>query len=810
MLEVVRHWHWPLMCCKTSMQVSDNPGSILLQSKEKDKKCDEEVSATENALTGFEVLLQERAASENELKSSVESECDVGSETNISRYSHRDTTLKEDGRFSKITNLQGENDLCKEDSLPPEAASLSSQNKNIQNEIVPINSKEATIGAEILNESKEINSNVGRMEKKPNLPDLNSLPVELETVHPCTGSVSLAMVYSDTVGNTVSTTDKKIWELDDSAAIIENVRTCDSGWLEAEDCDNLLEEFTDHIVACNVIDNSGRTSKQLTSSENQKGQEITEDKSGKTHFLSSWGRGKRHKHRNEMLVSETLVQDDSQKGEESTKTSKNFLQLTEESVAVDTLRSSLTTSSLKPLNPKELLDCHRDKCGIQGQTLQKVDEIGNDVYEDKLPIKHLRSNKIQSRKVSIGAVDNKNTELISDAIDALKSRCLITSSMKPIKRKDLFDRIEDLSGPPEQTIKEPLDCFRDECGLQDQTLQNVEEIGKDVYGDKLTVKHLRSNEVLTPKVSLGAVNSKNGEFINVDFDAVKSNCLTTSSRKSIKRKDPFASFKYPSGLPEQSMKKVHIEMCAPRHKQFDCEVSPLEVLPEAVVISSDDESDHTFLSKECDYGSKDFIRQHSDHVHLQKDGHITVDPVSKFGFVQKESCKRRKEDKMYYTSMCKGHINEPGIKEDRYYCTCRLTCQKNISATQDQCNGHSHSEKYNCSSVGSDSAHTPSHWKVDLKRYCSHSTSKYCVQPRDGHMNEPGLMEDKSHCKCSFKDQKNVLVTQHRAMVILFQKSGTIVLQEVLSMVKVIFKNFAFIRLLNNVNYQAMAILVKI
>ena len=97
-------------------------------------------------------------------------------------------------------------------------------------------------------------------------------------------------------------------------------------------------------------------------------------------------------------------------------------------------------------------------------------------------------------------------------------------------------------------------------------------------------------------------------------------------------------------------------------------------------------------------------------IQLHQEGiHTTVDPVSKLGFIQRKSCKRRKEDKMYYTAMCKGHINEPNIKEDKCYCTCGLNCQKNTSATQDQCNGHSLSEKYNCSLAGSNSANTPSH-----------------------------------------------------------------------------------------------------
>lgn len=752
-------------------EVSENPGSMSSQSKEKEKQC-EEVNATENILTSHEVLLQERAASDNELKSSVESECDVGSETNISRYSHGGTMLKEDVVLSKATIFEGENDICKKDSLPPDAASLASQNKNIQHEIVPKNRE--TIDAEILNESNKTNLNVGRKEEKPNLPDLNLLPVELETVDPCTDSLSSAMSYTNTVGNNVSTTNKKFWELDNSAVIIENsktchsgwseaenVRPCHSGWLEAEDCDNLIEECTDYNVVRNIIDNSGRKNNQLAIREDQKGQEITEDKSVKDNLLCVWGRGKRHKFGNEMLLSERPVQHESQESE-GTKTLKNFFQLTNGSDGVDPLRSSLTNLPSKPHNTKESLDCYGDKCGIQGQPLQSVEQIGNGVYEGELSIKHLRSNKVQTHKVSLGGVDNKNVEFINDSIDTLKSSCLTDSSVKPIKGKDMFDGFKDSSGLLEETIKDPLDCSRDEYGIQDQMLQNVEEIGKDVYGDELPVKHLGSSGLQTPRVSLGAVNSKIGEFKSVDIDALKANCLTTLSMKPIKRREPFDSFKNLNGPPEQLKKKAHIDVCASRHEQFDCDVGPLEVLPETVVISSDDESDLAFVRKEHDHTSRDFMRQHSDHVYLQKGVHTTVDPVCKSGFVREGSCKRRTEDEMYHTSMCKDNINEPAAKEDGYYCTCRSNYPKNISAMQDQCNGHSLSEKYTRFSVGSDFAHTPSHWKVDPQRYCSHSSSKYYEQSRDGHMNEPGLMEDKSYCTCSFKSQKNVFVTQHQ------------------------------------------------
>jgi hypothetical protein len=198
--------------------------------------------------------------------------------------------------------------------------------------------------------------NVGRRERKLNLPNLNSLKVELDTVHSCTGYVSLDVSYIDNAGNNVSTTDHEFCGLDNSAVIIENVRPCHSSWLETGNCDNLLEECKDYNVVSNVIVNSERIRKQLTIRENQKGQEIVEDNSGKIHFLSCLDRDKQHKHGNEMLVNESLVQDDSQKSED-TKALNNFLQHTNDSNQIRTLQSSLTTSPLKPLNIEEPIDC---------------------------------------------------------------------------------------------------------------------------------------------------------------------------------------------------------------------------------------------------------------------------------------------------------------------------------------------------------------------------------------------------------------------------------------------------------------------
>lgn len=212
----------------------------------------------------------------------------------------------------------------------------------------------------------------------------------------------------------------------------------------------------------------------------------------------------------------------------------------------------------------------------------------------------------------------------------------------------------------------------------------------------------------TPRVSLGAVNSKIGEFKSVDIDALKSYCLTTLSMKPIKRKETFSRFKDLNGPPEQLMKKVHIDVCATRHEQFDCNVGPLEVLPKAVVISSDDESDLAFVRKEHGHQSRDFIRQHSDHVYLQKGVHTTIEQVCKSGFVREESCKRRTEDEMYHTSMCKDNINIPTTKEDGYHCTwiplyMYVQLPKEYISNTNQCNGHSLSEKYTPISVGSDS-----------------------------------------------------------------------------------------------------------
>jgi len=73
-------------------------------------------------------------------------------------------------------------------------------------------------------------------------------------------------------------------------------------------------------------------------------------------------------------------------------------------------------------------------------------------------------------------------------------------------------------------------------------MQNVEEIGMDVDEDKLTLKQLRSNEVRTPKVSHGAVDTEKEHSVNVAIDVLRTSCLTTPSVKLNKRKDPCNHF----------------------------------------------------------------------------------------------------------------------------------------------------------------------------------------------------------------------------------------------------------------------------
>jgi len=84
-------------------------------------------------------LVEEPAASDHELKSSVESESDVGSETKSSRYSHKVTMLNKNVKSSEISRLQGDGDMHKKEFFPPEAPSLSSGNSNLQHEIIPKN-----------------------------------------------------------------------------------------------------------------------------------------------------------------------------------------------------------------------------------------------------------------------------------------------------------------------------------------------------------------------------------------------------------------------------------------------------------------------------------------------------------------------------------------------------------------------------------------------------------------------------------------------------------------------------------------------
>lgn len=51
---------------RTNDEVFDNPG-LSSQSKEKEQKCEETLNETNNFLTSYEVFLQKRAASDNEL-----------------------------------------------------------------------------------------------------------------------------------------------------------------------------------------------------------------------------------------------------------------------------------------------------------------------------------------------------------------------------------------------------------------------------------------------------------------------------------------------------------------------------------------------------------------------------------------------------------------------------------------------------------------------------------------------------------------------------------------------------------------------
>lgn len=514
-------------------KVSDHHlGSRSSQSKIKEKKAEKGVSITENVLTSSEPLLEEPAASDHELKSSVESESDVGSETKSSRYSHKDTMLNKNGRYSEISRLEGDGDVGKKDFPPPEAPSLSSGNTNFQHEIIPKTSKKTTVDVKHPSECKGTHLNIIRKEQNPDLSNLNSVPGKLQIEHAYTGSVSCAIGSINTVGNNVNTTDNRFGDLDDCVGIIENVRPCYSGNLQEENCDNLLKESSEHNIVHNGIDksscinvNSGsykseRISKQLTMEENQKGQESSQDKGGKKKFPASWGRVKKQKHRgNKTLVSERQVQENIEKGEHKNAL-ENFLQPTNDSNGVATLRSSLTTSAPKSINSRE-----------------------------------------------------------------------------------------------------PLDCFKGSSGNQHQTIQNVEEVAMDE--DHLTLKQLISNDVQTPKVLLGAVDTEKGESVNVAIDALRTSCLTTPSMKLNKRKDPCDSFTDSSDLQTQSVEECIDENASKR-------IKPSQVLPEAVVISSDRDN-------ETDYGSKDISRQHSNHAHLREFLPVSVDPVSKFGSVPRES-----------------------------------------------------------------------------------------------------------------------------------------------------------------------------
>lgn len=521
-------------------KVSDpSSGSLSSKSKIKEKKAEKGLSVTENVLTGSDTLLKEPAASDHELKSSVESESDIGSETKSSRYSHKGNMLKKNVKFSEISRLQEDGDMHGKDFFPPEVPSLSSVNTNLHHVILPKNSKEATVDAKLLGESKETNLNIVRKEQNPNLSNLNSVPGKLQIEHTCTGSESYAMRAINTVGNNVNTTDKRFGELDDSVGIIENVRPCYNGNLQAENCDkyNLLKESSEHNVVHNGIDEpssinvdsgsykSESRGRQLTMEENQKGQENSQDKGRKKKFPASWGRVKQQKHKGNKILVSRQVQDNIRKGNHKNPL-ENILRPTNDSNGVATLRSSSTSSTPKPINSRD-----------------------------------------------------------------------------------------------------PPDCFRDLSGVQHQAMQNIEEIGKDVDQDKLTLKQLINNDAQTPEISLSPVDTEKGESVNVATDALRTSFLTTPSTKHNKRKDPCDSFRDLSDPQEQTEKT---EEHALKRKHFDSELNPSKVLPEAMVISSD--RDTETVSE-----SKDTSRQHSNQAHLQEFLPVSVDPVRKFGSVTEDS-----------------------------------------------------------------------------------------------------------------------------------------------------------------------------
>lgn len=535
-------------------KVSDHSsGSLSSKSKIKEKKAEKGLSVTENVLTGSDPLLKEPAASDHELKSSVESESDIGSETKSSRCSHKGTTLRKNVKLSEISRLQEDGDMHRKEFFPPETPTLSSVNTNLQHEILPKNSKEATVDAKLLGECKETHLNIVRKEQNPNLSNLNSVPGKLQIEHTCTGSVSYAMGAIDTVGRT----DKRFGELDDSVGIIENVRPCYSGNLRAGNCDNLLKESSEHNVVHNGIDEpssinvdcgsykSEIISRPLTMEENQEGQENSQDKGGKKKIPASWGRVKQQKHRgNKMLVSERQVQDNIRKGNHKNAL-EDILRPANDSNGVAALGSSSTTLAPKPINSKDSPDRFRDLSGVQHQTMQNIEEIGKDVDKDMTP-KQLINNDVQTPEISLGPVDTEKGESVNVATDALRTRCLTDPSMKCNKRKD------------------PCDSFRDLSDLQEQ---------------------------------------------------------------SVKRNDPCDSFKDSSELQEQT---VRTEEHASKRKHFDSELNPSKILHEAVVISSDRDD-------ETVYESKDTSRQHCNQAHLQELLAINVDPVRKFGSVTEDS-----------------------------------------------------------------------------------------------------------------------------------------------------------------------------
>eukprot|EP01018_Ginkgo_biloba_P014243 Gb_28464 [translate_table: standard] len=770
-------------------------GSITSQSQESQKKTEQGVNTTLKIIMGSEVLLQDLVTTDNDHKNLVQGGSDIGSETPTSSYPHKDTGLslpEQLVRYTKMKGCEGRADACEKDSfcLGP---SLSSGNMNIQEESIPESRIEAD-AAIILRKCDKTRINLMRKEQKPIL-DLNSAPLDLETIH--TGVGICSNIPSNTFykrsyphsGNNLYTEDKELGELDNGVEIAEDVRPCYGGWLEMEGGDMFGKESSrDKVAHDSVSCKSGCQTAEMHLTQRNKGnkhpeeqspyacgsikrpssclgmekwdegyyhersskefptesgefKEIIRDNGRKKVFLAScWGKGKRQKHTgNDIVVGERQLRENRQNGE-CTQALGKIIQPGTDSDGIYTSRSrSLTTLPLRPCNRKEPLGISTDMCALPYQSSMKVNSIRKGVSKQKEPIKEIRSNEIQSLTVPVEAVnmlsDEENGHDVQDSGQGKKYDCKINYVSR--QQNNHYVKLQ-------EGLLTTFDPKEGNCDSLQRSNSNIEEDQPkctskcEGYKNISSVGHRGNGE--NRELLDDAIQPSND---SAGVDALGSSCLTTSHGKPNKRKKLSISSPDLCDLPDQILEKGdEIGQGVTNHKwpvkQFrSIEMQSLKVPLEAMDVSSDNENGHTVkdsgTSEKYDYNSKYSSRQHSNcDVQLQEALLITVDGMDNCDSVQRNNCRSRED--------CPNFLSKSEV------------C-KNVPTMQNQGNDHPVPELSNCcqsilpSSDYSDAADTASlHCTDDLDRFHCHSSVNECKmasllccsRPRESHISFKG------------------------------------------------------------------------